>query len=372
MGALDAGLKFYFGYPITPQNDIPEYLSFHLPKAGGAFIQAESEIASINMVLGAAATGKRAMTSSSSPGISLMQEGISYMAGSEIPGVIVNISRSGPGLGGISPSQGDYFQATRGGGHGDYRTMVLAPNSVQELYDLTIAAFDLADTYRNPVVILGDSILGQIKEPMVRHKADCPPARQTLGADREPAGRPPQLLKSLYLAEGELTVHNWKLKEKYDSMAKDARYDTYLVDDARLIVSAFGSVSRIVRTSIDRVREKGMKVGLLAPDHAVPVSPRAAVGAVAPRQGVLRGGAQHRPDGGGRASSRSRGMRGSISSAIPPARSRLRPSWRSSSKSGTNESGPYRRPIRQKPGIAGFFYAINTIGRPGSFILLTN
>ncbi len=264
MAALDAGLKFYFGYPITPQNDIPEYLAFHLPKAGGSFIQAESEIASINMVLGAAATGKRAMTSSSSPGISLMQEGISYMAGSEIPGVIVNISRSGPGLGGISPSQGDYFQATRGGGHGDYRVLVLAPNSVQEMYDLTILAFDLADTYRNPVMILGDSILGQIKEPMVRHKEIAAPRDKSwalTGAD----GRPPQKLKSLYLAEGELTVHNWKLKEKYDRMSADVRYDTYLVDDARLIVSAFGSVSRIVRTSIDRVREKGMKVGLFRP-----------------------------------------------------------------------------------------------------------
>jgi 2-oxoglutarate ferredoxin oxidoreductase subunit alpha len=264
MGALDAGLKFYFGYPITPQNDIPEYLSLNLPKAGGAFIQAESEIASINMVLGAAATGKRAMTSSSSPGISLMQEGISYMAGSEIPGVIVNISRSGPGLGGISPSQGDYFQATRGGGHGDYRVLVLAPNSVQELYDLTIAAFDLADIYRNPVMILGDSILGQIKEPMVRHK-NIPPPPAKPWALTGAAGRPPQLLKSLYLAEGELTVHNWKLKEKYDSMARHARFETYLVDDAELIVSAFGSVSRIVRTSIDRVREKGMKVGLFRP-----------------------------------------------------------------------------------------------------------
>jgi 2-oxoglutarate ferredoxin oxidoreductase subunit alpha len=264
MGALDAGLKFYFGYPITPQNDIPEYLSFHLPKMGGSFIQAESEIASINMVLGAAATGKRAMTSSSSPGISLMQEGISYMAGSEIPGVIINISRSGPGLGGISPSQGDYFQSTRGGGHGDYRVLVLAPNSVQELYDLTILAFDLADTYRNPVMILGDSILGQIKEPMLRHKNIPAPAKKPwalTGAD----GRPPQLLKSLYLAEGELTVHNWHLKEKYDSMAKDVRYDTYLIDDAKLVVSSFGSVSRIVRTSIDRVREKGMKVGMFRP-----------------------------------------------------------------------------------------------------------
>jgi len=264
MGALDAGVKFYFGYPITPQNDIPEYLSAHLPKMGGAFIQAESEVASINMVLGAAATGARAMTSSSSPGISLKQEGISYMAGSEIPGVIVNISRSGPGLGGISPSQGDYFQATRGGGHGDYRVLVLAPNSVQEMYDLTICAFDLADKYRNPAMILGDSILGQIKEPMVRHKKtekfeDKPWA--LTGAD----GREKRLLKSLYLGEGELTKHNWRLKEKYERMQEDVMWESHQTDDAELVVCAFGSVSRIVRTAIDRLRDEGTKVGLFRP-----------------------------------------------------------------------------------------------------------
>ena len=170
MGAIEAGCRFYFGYPITPQNDIPEYMSRHLPDVGGTFIQAESEIASINMLLGASSTGARAMTSSSSPGISLKQEGISYMCGSQIPGVIVNMSRSGPGLGGIDPSQGDYFQATRGGGHGDYRTIVLAPHSVQENYDLTMKAFDLADKYRNPVMILGDALLGQMKEPIRRRK----------------------------------------------------------------------------------------------------------------------------------------------------------------------------------------------------------
>ncbi|MFH1090317.1 MAG: hypothetical protein V1742_01990, partial [Pseudomonadota bacterium] len=166
MGAIEAGCRFYFGYPITPQNDIPEYMSAHLPEVGGTFLQAESEIASINMVLGVAATGARAMTSSSSPGISLKQEGLSYMAGSEIPGVVVNMSRSGPGLGGIHPSQGDYFQATRGGGHGDYRTLVLAPDSVQECYDLTMLAFDLADRYRNPTLLLGDAILGNMKESL--------------------------------------------------------------------------------------------------------------------------------------------------------------------------------------------------------------
>ncbi len=264
MGALDAGLKFYFGYPITPQNDIPEYLSAHLTKAGGSFLQAESEVASITMVMGAAATGTRAMPSASSPGISLKQEGISYMAGSEVPGVIVNISRSGPGLGGIHPSQGDYFQATKGGGHGDYKMLVLAPNSVQEMYDLTIDAFDLADKYRNPVMILGDSILGQIKEPMIRHKETKPREEKPwalTGAD----GRKQRILKSLYLAEGELTKHNWKLKQKYDSMIQDVRFETYKTEDADLIVSAFGSVSRIAKTAIDRVREKGHKVGLFRP-----------------------------------------------------------------------------------------------------------
>lgn len=186
------------------------------------------------------------------------------MAGSEIPGVVVNISRSGPGLGGIHPSQGDYFQATRGGGHGDYRMIVLAPNSVQEMYDLTIDAFDLADKYRNPVMILGDSILGQIKEPMVRHgrtsESEEKPWALT-GAD----GRKPRVLKSLYLAEGELTEHNWRLKQKYDGMVEDVRFETYQIEDAELIVSAFGSVSRIVKTAIDRLREKGMKIGLFRP-----------------------------------------------------------------------------------------------------------
>ncbi|MHB8767089.1 MAG: 3-methyl-2-oxobutanoate dehydrogenase subunit beta, partial [Deferrisomatales bacterium] len=164
--SVAAGCRYYFGYPITPQNEIPEYLSQVLPGAGGQFLQAESEIGAINMMLGTAATGKRCMTSSSSPGVSLMQEGLSYMAGSELPGVVVNVQRSGPGLGGISASQGDYFQATRGGGHGDYRTIVLAPGSVQEMYDLTVLAFDLADQYRNPVVLLADAMLAQMKEPL--------------------------------------------------------------------------------------------------------------------------------------------------------------------------------------------------------------
>jgi 2-oxoglutarate ferredoxin oxidoreductase subunit alpha len=204
------------------------------------------------------------MTSSSSPGISLKQEGLSYMAGSEIPGVIVNMSRSGPGLGGISPSQGDYFQATRGGGHGDYRTIVLAPFSIQENYDLTMRAFDLADKYRNPVMVLGDALLGQMKEPIILR----PPSREKIDkpwALTGAKGRKSQFIKSLYLTEGLLTQHNWKLFQKYQQMKADIAYQTYLVEDAQMVVVSFGSVARIIKSSINMAREKGMKVGLFRP-----------------------------------------------------------------------------------------------------------
>lgn len=264
MGAIEAGCRFYFGYPITPQNEIPEYMAKHLPSVGGTFIQAESEIASINMLLGAAATSARAMTSSSSPGISLKQEGISYMCGSQIPGVIVNMSRSGPGLGGISPSQGDYFQATRGGGHGDYRTIVLAPNSVQENYDLTMKAFDLADKYRNPVVLLGDALLGQMKEPLEKHRY----IKKKFNRDwilTGAKGRNPRVLKSLYLSEGELTDHNWMLYKKYQHMKREIMFETQFLEGARLVVVAFGSVARILKTSVHMARERSMKVGLFRP-----------------------------------------------------------------------------------------------------------
>jgi len=264
--AIKAGCRYYFGYPITPQNDIPEYLSRHLGKVEGCFIQAESEVASINMLLGASAAGARAMTSSSSPGISLMQEGISYMAGSELPAVIVNITRSGPGLGGISASQGDYFQATRGGGHGDYRTIVLAPHSVQEMHDLTLLAFDLADKYRNPVVILGDAVLGQMKETLIdrpNQPMELPPKDWTLtGA----SGRKPRLIKSLYLKEGEMERHNWKLFEKYQRMKKEeVRYETSQVEDAQLVVVAFGTAARVSKTAMRLARAEGLRVGLFRP-----------------------------------------------------------------------------------------------------------
>jgi 2-oxoglutarate ferredoxin oxidoreductase subunit alpha len=266
MAAIDAGCLLYFGYPITPQNDIPEYLSKHLPKLGGEFIQAESEIASINMLLGASAAGVRAMTSSSSPGISLMQEGISYMAGSELPAVIVNMSRSGPGLGGIAPSQGDYFQATRGGGHGDYRMIVLAPSSVQEIYDLTLRAFDLADRYRNPVLILGDSLIGQMKEPMLRKSSAKRKAIPKPWALTGAEGRKPNVLKSLYLSDGELTRHNWKLYEKYQRVKEhEVLVETRGVDGARMIVVAFGSISRVVKTALDMAMDEGLEIGLVRP-----------------------------------------------------------------------------------------------------------
>jgi 2-oxoglutarate ferredoxin oxidoreductase subunit alpha len=276
MGAIDAGCRLFFGYPITPQNEIPEYLSKHLPPLGGEFIQAESEIASINLLLGASATGTRAMSSSSSPGISLMQEGLSYMAGSELPVVIVNISRSGPGLGGISASQGDYFQATRGGGHGDYRMIVLAPSTVQEMYDLTFLAFDLSDKYRNPAMILGDALIGQMKEPLVRNKPehmDLPPKDWALtGA----MGRKPNKIKSLYLQEGELTEHNWKLYQKYERMKKeDVRFEMVNTEDARFIIAAFGSMARVSKTAMEMAREEGMKVGLFRPITLFPYPEKA-------------------------------------------------------------------------------------------------
>ena len=279
MAAIDSGCLLYFGYPITPQNDIPEYLSKHLPPLGGEFIQAESEIASINLLLGASATGTRAMTSSSSPGISLMQEGISYMAGSELPALIVNISRSGPGLGGISPSQGDYFQATRGGGHGDYRVIVLAPSTVQEMYDLTCLAFDLSDKYRNPAMILGDALLGQMKEPLLRggyHKMELPLKDWALtGAE----GRKPMRIKSLYLQEGELTEHNWKLYQKYERMKReDVRFDSFCTEDAQLVLVAFGSMSRVSRTAVELARTEGMKVGLFRPITLFPYPEKALLG----------------------------------------------------------------------------------------------
>ncbi|TAL16597.1 3-methyl-2-oxobutanoate dehydrogenase subunit VorB [bacterium] len=279
--AVAAGCHYYFGYPITPQSDIPEYLSGVLPGLGGQFVQAESEIASINMLLGAGATGKRAMTSSSSPGISLKQEGISYMAGSEIPGVIVNIQRSGPGLGGIAPSQGDYFQATRGGGHGDYRTLVFAPATVQEMYDLTVLAFDLSDKYRIPAMILADAMLGMMKEPLEEWRPEIKDYGKEAWVLTGAKGRERRKIKSLYLGDGELAEHNWRLAEKHAEIEKnETRVHLEIPEGCELSVVAFGSAARIAKSAVDRANEEGRKVGLIRPITVWPF-PKQAIRTVA-------------------------------------------------------------------------------------------
>ena len=266
--AIRAGCRYYFGYPITPQNEIPEYMSERLSKLeGGVFIQAESEVASIHMVIGASMAGGRAMTSSSGPGISLKQEGLSFLSALELPAVIVNMSRGGPGLGNIAPAQSDYFQATRGGGHGDYRNIVLAPNSCQELANLTYQAFDLADKYRIPVVILGDGMLGQMMEPVELPPEiplkKLPHKDWTLTGAK---GRPSRFIRSLILDPIEEEEHNWKLMRKYEKIVREeVRWETYFDDDAKMMVIAFGIAARIAKGAIKRLREEGVKVGLLRP-----------------------------------------------------------------------------------------------------------
>ncbi len=266
--AVRAGCRYYFGYPITPQNELPEYLSARLVEVGGSFIQAESEVASINMVLGASVAGGRVMTSSSSPGISLKQEGISYMAGQELPAVIVNMMRGGPGLGNIAPSAADYFQATRGGAHGDYRTPVLAPAGCQELAELTFVAFDMADRYRTPVMILGDGLMGQVMEPVVFPDfidLDSLPQKDWILDGCK--GREPKAVFSMLLGQkGELYYHNLHLQEKYDRItAEEQRWETVNTDDADLIVVAYGTAARIAESAIEDVRADGVSAGLFRP-----------------------------------------------------------------------------------------------------------
>ena len=278
-GALDAGCRCFFGYPITPQNDIPEFLSKALPDAGGEFVQAESEVAAANMLLGAAATGVRCMTSSSSPGISLKQEAISYMAGSELPGVIVNMNRGGPGLGDIGPAQGDYYQSTRGGGHGDYRLLVLAPATCQEAYDLVVEAFELAFKYRNPVMVLGDAILGQMKEPISRREPVTPDDKADTWHLDGNKGRDKRLIKSLFLEEGALAGQNQHLMAKYEAMQAEARYEAFMTEDADLVVCAYGSIGRIAKSTVRKLRDAGHKVGLYRPItlYPFPEAPLAAL-----------------------------------------------------------------------------------------------
>ena len=265
--AIAAGCRFFFGYPITPQTELSEYMAKRMPKIGGTFLQAESEIAAINMVLGASSAGARAMTSSSSPGISLKGEGISYIAGSDLPAVIVNIQRGGPGLGGIQPSQSDYFQATKGGGHGDYHLIVLAPNSVQEIVSLTFDAFDLADLYRMPVMILGDGMLGQMMEPVVfpEHSERVLPEK-TWATNTTKGLRKKNIINSLYIQPDVLEKINFERYARYAEVeAKEARFEGYLLDDAELVITAYGATSRISRNAVNALRAKGIKAGLLRP-----------------------------------------------------------------------------------------------------------
>lgn len=266
--ALRAGCRHFFGYPITPQTELAAYMSRKMPKMGGTYLQAESEIAAINMLYGAAAAGVRAMTSSSSPGISLKTEGISYMAGADLPGVIVNVQRGGPGLGSIQPSQSDYFQATRAMGHGDFYLPVLAPSTVQEMADLTYIAFDMADAYRTPVVILADGMLGQMMEPVLMPDAIDPaslPAKPwaTCGHGGE---RPHNIVNSLHLEPQRLYEDNVRRFAMYERLARDeVRVEAYRTEDADIVLAAFGAAARIARSAVNAARDRGIKAGLIRP-----------------------------------------------------------------------------------------------------------
>jgi 2-oxoglutarate ferredoxin oxidoreductase subunit alpha len=267
-GAVRAGCRFFAGYPITPQNEIPEYMSWRLPEMGGTFIQAESEVAAINMLFGASACGARVMTSSSGPGISLKQEGISYTASAELPIFYANVVRGGPGLGNIAPSQGDYFQATRGGGHGDYRVYVMAPNSVSEMGNFPKICYDIAEKYRTVTMVLADGLLGQMMEPI---EYDFEPIDPSTLSPKEWAlgkqdGRPRRVVRSYDLRPGYMEKHVWKLMEKYNKIeANEVRYEATMVDDADILMVAYGTCSRISKAALALGRKEGLKIGLLRP-----------------------------------------------------------------------------------------------------------
>ena len=264
--AIRAGCTHYFGYPITPQNEIPAYMAKEMPGRGGCFLQAESEVAAINMVFGASGAGARTMTSTSSPGMSLKQEGLSYLAGAELPCVVVNMMRGGPGLGGIAGSQADYFQATRGGGNGDYRSIVLAPGNVQELADLTVQAFELADKYRMVVTILGDGYLGQMSEPVILPEPTITHVEKPWAVSGS-KGRKPNKVMSLRLSPDDyLEKHNIHLQELYSNVEdKEAQAEEYMTDDAEYVIVSYGTSSRIARKAVKKLREDGVKVGLFRP-----------------------------------------------------------------------------------------------------------
>ncbi len=277
--AIRAGCRHYFGYPITPQTEIAAYMAKKMPKIGGVFLQAESEIASINMVYGAAATGMRVMTSSSSPGISLKAEGLSYIAGSDIPALVVNVQRGGPGLGGIQPSQSDYFQATKGGGHGDYRMIVLAPASVQEMASLTIKGFNLADKYLMTAMILADGTIGQMMEPISFEDAEIEAYEKPWALTGTNGERKHNVVNSLYLKPDELEIKNIERYKRYELVERnEAMWEEYMMEDAEYCVVAFGIASRVAKNAVVAARNEGIKVGLIRPITLwpFPVKPLAA------------------------------------------------------------------------------------------------
>lgn len=264
--AILAGCRHYFGYPITPQTEVAAYMARRMPKIGGTFLQAESEIAAINMVIGAAAAGKRAMTSSSSPGISLKSEGISYMAGCDLPGLIVNVQRGGPGLGGIQPSQSDYFQATRGGGHGDYHLLVLAPSSVQEMADLVLRGFELSEKYRIPCMLLADGTMGQMMEPVTLPEIPTQASEKPWALTGTDGKRKPNIINSLALEPQELEKWNEERFARYALVQeKEQLCESYRMEDAEICVAAFGIAARVSKNAVDIAREKGIRVGMLRP-----------------------------------------------------------------------------------------------------------
>lgn len=264
--AIMAGCRHYFGYPITPQTEVAAYMAKRMPKIGGTFLQAESEVAAINMVIGVASTGKRAMTSSSSPGISLKSEGISYLAGCDLPALIVNVQRGGPGLGGIQPSQSDYFQATRGAGHGDFHLIVLAPASVQEMVELVFRGFDLGEKYRMPVMLLSDGTMGQMMEPVVLEQKEIVQYDKSWALTGTDGVRKPNIVNSLFLKPEELEKFNFARYERYKKIEEtETMYEEYKMEDAEICVVAFGVASRVSKNAIDEARAMGIKVGMIRP-----------------------------------------------------------------------------------------------------------
>jgi len=286
-GAVLAGCRSFYGYPITPASEIAEYAALYIPQVGGTFLQAESETAAINMVYGAAAAGERVMTGSSGPGLSLMQEAMSYLASAELPCVIADIMRGGPGLGNIAPEQGDYFQMVKGGGHGCYRNIVLAPASVQEMCDLTILAFELADKYRNPAVVLTDGFIGQMMEPLdIEDRQITPPPKPW--AVKGTKETRPNLISSIYLTPDEMEAHVRKLEAKYKKCQEaEARHELYMGDDADILLVGYGIVSRVLRTAVEEARAEGLRVGLFRPITLWPYPSKALAEAASKVKSVL-------------------------------------------------------------------------------------